>query len=232
MENEHELSYETLTRVYLGSYEHYTSVREEVELLEPEFELQGSRMVVNSGSISTRHIRGLEDDEEGLYDVLFKLESRLDVLFCPCDAAAKDRRKGNHVGHKKYPLVPWGGAMRKVKIKKTHIVGMVWSGEYMNHGLTKSMKEVDMRYTMLEELRSMIVGEEMIHKNREGNNYEGSGIRPTIGGSINTLLHNLANAMKNCNGNFSLQICNGLQHICNGLAMTQKAVVNPLQILK
>ncbi|GKB31708.1 hypothetical protein Tco_0871109 [Tanacetum coccineum] len=26
MENEHELSYETLTRVYLGSYEHYKSV--------------------------------------------------------------------------------------------------------------------------------------------------------------------------------------------------------------
>nr|GEW74732.1 reverse transcriptase domain-containing protein [Tanacetum cinerariifolium] len=43
------------------------------------------------------HVRGLEDDEEGLYDVLFKLESILDVLFCPCDVAAKDRRKGNHV---------------------------------------------------------------------------------------------------------------------------------------
>nr|GEV43278.1 integrase, catalytic region, zinc finger, CCHC-type, peptidase aspartic, catalytic [Tanacetum cinerariifolium] len=31
MENEHELSYETLTRVYLGSYEHYKSLGAEVE---------------------------------------------------------------------------------------------------------------------------------------------------------------------------------------------------------
>nr|GEZ06386.1 hypothetical protein [Tanacetum cinerariifolium] len=39
------------------------------------------------------HVRGLEDDEEGLFDVLFKLESSLDVLVCPCVAAAKKRRK-------------------------------------------------------------------------------------------------------------------------------------------
>nr|GEW84807.1 hypothetical protein [Tanacetum cinerariifolium] len=45
MENEHELSYETLTRVYLGSYEHYKGVGAEVKLLEPGFELQGSKMV-------------------------------------------------------------------------------------------------------------------------------------------------------------------------------------------
>nr|GEV28037.1 Gag-Pol polyprotein [Tanacetum cinerariifolium] len=45
MKNEHELSYETLTRVYLGSYEHYKGVGAEVELLEPGFELQGSKMV-------------------------------------------------------------------------------------------------------------------------------------------------------------------------------------------
>ncbi|GJR72944.1 hypothetical protein Tco_0085309 [Tanacetum coccineum] len=45
MENEHELSYETLTRVYLGSYEHYKSVEAEVEYLEPGFELQGAKMV-------------------------------------------------------------------------------------------------------------------------------------------------------------------------------------------
>nr|GEX09912.1 hypothetical protein [Tanacetum cinerariifolium] len=44
MENEHELSYETLKRVYLGSYEHYKGVGAEVELLEPRFELQGSKM--------------------------------------------------------------------------------------------------------------------------------------------------------------------------------------------
>ncbi|GJR37617.1 hypothetical protein Tco_1213301 [Tanacetum coccineum] len=44
MENEHELTYETLTRVYLGSYEHYKSVEAEVEHPEPGFELQGAKM--------------------------------------------------------------------------------------------------------------------------------------------------------------------------------------------
>nr|GEV68697.1 hypothetical protein [Tanacetum cinerariifolium] len=43
------------------------------------------------------HVRGLEYDEEGIFDVLFKLERSLDVLFFPCDDAAKERRKGNHV---------------------------------------------------------------------------------------------------------------------------------------
>ncbi|GJY37711.1 hypothetical protein Tco_0424075 [Tanacetum coccineum] len=45
MENEHELSYETLTRVYLGSYEHYKGVLSEVEHSKPGFELQCSKMV-------------------------------------------------------------------------------------------------------------------------------------------------------------------------------------------
>ncbi|GJW08519.1 hypothetical protein Tco_1570942 [Tanacetum coccineum] len=45
MENEHELSYETLTRVYLGSYEHYKGVLEGMKLIEPGFELQGAKMV-------------------------------------------------------------------------------------------------------------------------------------------------------------------------------------------
>ncbi|GJT83687.1 hypothetical protein Tco_1058029 [Tanacetum coccineum] len=45
MENEHELSYETLTRVYLGSYEHYKGVGAEVEHSKPGFELQGAKMV-------------------------------------------------------------------------------------------------------------------------------------------------------------------------------------------
>ncbi|GKB79781.1 hypothetical protein Tco_0946676 [Tanacetum coccineum] len=44
MENEHELSYETLTRVYLGSYEHYKSVGAELEHPEHGFELQGAKM--------------------------------------------------------------------------------------------------------------------------------------------------------------------------------------------
>ena len=38
MENEHELSYETLTMEYLGSNEHYKGVGAEVEPLEPGFE--------------------------------------------------------------------------------------------------------------------------------------------------------------------------------------------------
>ncbi|GJU80791.1 putative reverse transcriptase domain-containing protein [Tanacetum coccineum] len=45
MEIEHELSYEILTRVYLGSYEHYKGVGAEVEHPEPGFELQGAKMV-------------------------------------------------------------------------------------------------------------------------------------------------------------------------------------------
>ena len=47
------------------------------------------------------------------------------------------------------------------------------------------MKTLDMCYTMLEELRSVIVGGALIHKNREGINYVGSSNRPNIGGSIN-----------------------------------------------
>nr|GEV53868.1 ribonuclease H-like domain-containing protein [Tanacetum cinerariifolium] len=39
------------------------------------------------------HVRGLEDNEEGLFDVFFKIESRLDVLVCPNVFAAKKRRK-------------------------------------------------------------------------------------------------------------------------------------------
>ncbi|GKB55269.1 hypothetical protein Tco_0906022 [Tanacetum coccineum] len=64
---------------------------------------------------------------------------------------------------------------------KTHIVDGVWSGEYMDHGFAKSMKELDGCYTMLEELRFVIVGGALIHKNREGSKLEGRRIRPTIG---------------------------------------------------
>nr|GEU88988.1 hypothetical protein [Tanacetum cinerariifolium] len=45
MENEHELSYETLTRVYLRLYEHYKSVGAGVTLLEPGFELDGQEWI-------------------------------------------------------------------------------------------------------------------------------------------------------------------------------------------
>nr|GEV41235.1 transposon Ty3-I Gag-Pol polyprotein [Tanacetum cinerariifolium] len=44
------------------------------------------------------------------------------------------------------------------KDSKTHIVGGVWSGEYMDHGFTNSMSELDRCYTMLQELRFVIVG--------------------------------------------------------------------------
>nr|GEU65648.1 putative nucleotidyltransferase, ribonuclease H [Tanacetum cinerariifolium] len=63
---------------------------------------------------------------------------------------------------------------------KTHTVGGVWSGDYMDHGFTKSMSKLDRCYTMLQELRSVIVGGALIHKNREGSKHEGRRIRPTI----------------------------------------------------
>jgi hypothetical protein len=75
--------------------------------------------------------------------------------------------------------------MNGVEDSKTHTGGGVWSGEYMDHGFTKSMKELDRCYPMLEELRSVIIGGTLIHKNREGSNYAGLKIRPIIGGSIN-----------------------------------------------
>ncbi|GJZ20861.1 transposon ty3-I gag-pol polyprotein [Tanacetum coccineum] len=64
---------------------------------------------------------------------------------------------------------------------KTHTVGGVWSGEYMDHGFTKSMSELDRCYTMLQELRSLIVCDALIHKNCEGSKHEGRRIRPSIG---------------------------------------------------
>nr|GEV87033.1 RNA-directed DNA polymerase, eukaryota [Tanacetum cinerariifolium] len=54
--------------------------------------------------------------------------------------------------------------MNGVYAIKTHIVVGVWSGEYMGHGFTKSMKELDRISTMLEELHSAIVGGASIHK--------------------------------------------------------------------
>ncbi|GJV89048.1 putative nucleotidyltransferase, ribonuclease H [Tanacetum coccineum] len=64
---------------------------------------------------------------------------------------------------------------------KTYTVGAVWSGEYIDHGFTKSMSELDKCYTMLQELRSVIVGGALIQKNREGSKHEGQKVRPTIG---------------------------------------------------
>nr|GEX81613.1 hypothetical protein [Tanacetum cinerariifolium] len=72
MENEHELSYETLTRVYLRSYENYKSVGPEVELLEPGFELDDQEWV-EIGTFSF----------ERLWGELYRLETSMeDVEGC------------------------------------------------------------------------------------------------------------------------------------------------------
>nr|GEV86528.1 hypothetical protein [Tanacetum cinerariifolium] len=71
MENEHELSYETLTRVYLRSYEHYKSVGADAELLEPGifFEQRISAIKGHRG--------------EKLWDELYRLETSMeDVEGC------------------------------------------------------------------------------------------------------------------------------------------------------
>lgn len=73
---------------------------------------------------------------------------------------------------------------------KTHNVGGIWSGEYMNHGLTKFTKELDKIFVMFEEQCFVIVCEASIHKNREGRNYGGSRIRPTIGTSFDNRRRN------------------------------------------
>ncbi|GJY68000.1 hypothetical protein Tco_0470982 [Tanacetum coccineum] len=64
---------------------------------------------------------------------------------------------------------------------KTHTVGGVWSREYMDHGFTKSMKEFNRCYTLLQGLCFVIIGGALIHKNCEGSKHEGRRIRPTIG---------------------------------------------------
>ncbi|GKA22794.1 putative nucleotidyltransferase, ribonuclease H [Tanacetum coccineum] len=46
-------------------------------------------------------------------------------------------------------LVSW--MMTDLEDLKTHTVGGVWSGEYMDHGFTKSMSELDKCYTMLQD---------------------------------------------------------------------------------
>ncbi|GJT25422.1 transposon ty3-I gag-pol polyprotein [Tanacetum coccineum] len=75
-------------------------------------------------------------------------------------------------------LVSW--MVTDLEDSKTHTIDRVWSGEYMDHGFTKSMSKLDWCYTMLQELRSVIVGGALIHKNREGSKHEGRRIRPTI----------------------------------------------------
>ncbi|GKA08242.1 hypothetical protein Tco_0687573 [Tanacetum coccineum] len=84
MENEHELSYENLTRVYLGSYEHYESARAEVEYLEPRFELQGAKMangiLVTKGALKSDlgHLYMLEDEVLKLCDEFHFIKEKVE----------------------------------------------------------------------------------------------------------------------------------------------------------
>nr|GEV54090.1 transposon Ty3-I Gag-Pol polyprotein [Tanacetum cinerariifolium] len=91
----------------------------------------------------------------------------------------------NHINRGKRENKITGGR-RKNEITredpKTHTVGKVWSEEYMDHGFTKSIKELDRCYTMLQELRSVIVGGALIHKNREGSKHEGRPWRCEVNG--------------------------------------------------
>nr|GEY49563.1 hypothetical protein [Tanacetum cinerariifolium] len=83
MENEHELSYEALTRVYLESYENYKSVGAEVELLEAGFELDDQEWV-EIGSFSF----------ERLWDELYMLETSMEDVEGVCGVAAYMEQKG------------------------------------------------------------------------------------------------------------------------------------------
>ncbi|GJX43875.1 hypothetical protein Tco_0260551 [Tanacetum coccineum] len=56
--------------------------------------IREQRIAANKGYRGGRHVGSLEDDEEGLLDVLVKLETSFGELFCPCDAAAKQEEKG------------------------------------------------------------------------------------------------------------------------------------------
>ncbi|GJS47530.1 RNA-directed DNA polymerase [Tanacetum coccineum] len=62
--------------------------------------------------------------------------------------------EGEKGGYNPKLLVSW--MMTDLEDSKTHTVGGVWSEEYMDHGFTKSMSELDRCYTMLQELRSVI----------------------------------------------------------------------------
>ncbi|GJW31766.1 hypothetical protein Tco_0051798 [Tanacetum coccineum] len=59
--------------------------------------IREQRIAAYKGYRGGRHIGGLEGDEEGLVDVLVKLETSLDEVFTPCDAAARNEETRNHV---------------------------------------------------------------------------------------------------------------------------------------
>ncbi|GJW06062.1 hypothetical protein Tco_1568485 [Tanacetum coccineum] len=111
MENEHELTYETLTRVYLGSYEYYKSVEAEVEHPKPRFELQGARMdhmeqrmfallgyrKKKWGKKMNEGFCFLFIGEWSLYYECGALETRVEVLEALDDAAAEMSHQEGHV---------------------------------------------------------------------------------------------------------------------------------------
>ncbi|GJX52674.1 hypothetical protein Tco_0281043 [Tanacetum coccineum] len=90
-----------------------------------------------------------------------------------------ERGKSKEIAKNKARFVSW--MVTDLEDPKTHTVSGVWSGEYMDHGFSKSIKELDIYYTMLQELCFVIVGGTLIHKNRKGSKHKGRRICPTIG---------------------------------------------------
>ncbi|GJR98991.1 hypothetical protein Tco_0271165 [Tanacetum coccineum] len=81
MENEHELSYETLTRVYLGSYEHYKGVVAGLRFLnffnDPRI-IREQRIAAYNGYRRGRHMEKLGPDVGGLENELYKLVCKVE----------------------------------------------------------------------------------------------------------------------------------------------------------
>nr|GEU45922.1 hypothetical protein [Tanacetum cinerariifolium] len=86
MEKEDELSYETLTRVYLRSYKHYKSVGTEVELLEPGIELDDQEWV-KIETFSFRRKWGMSYNERFMALFIHEIDLEAKNSFdCPPDS--------------------------------------------------------------------------------------------------------------------------------------------------
>ncbi|GJW73244.1 hypothetical protein Tco_0132614 [Tanacetum coccineum] len=105
MENEDDLSYETLKRVYLGSYEHYKSVGAEVEHPEPGFELQGAKManevLVTKGALQSEvgHLDMLEHEvgKSKCMVCMWKLTTGVGTTMCLLRTSTEEKR--DHVAN-------------------------------------------------------------------------------------------------------------------------------------
>ncbi|GJX11075.1 RNA-directed DNA polymerase [Tanacetum coccineum] len=75
-------------------------------------------------------------------------------------------------------LVSW--MVTDLEDPKTYTVGRVWSGEYMDQFIPITGQNLQCILPSTR-LRSVIVGEALIHKNREGSKHKGRRIHPTIG---------------------------------------------------